>query len=189
MEAKESQYLNLFKEVCKKINSSLDLGDVLTSITENAALILGVKGCAIFLLDAKNSRLKMSASHGLSAAYIAKGPVDAEKSIVETLSGRQVLVPDATDDRRMQYPAAARKEGIVSVLSTPMLIRDKIIGVLRIYASERRDFSDIERQFIAGLAEIGSIGIENARMYHHLKSDHEKLINDVHQWFDYGNVN
>jgi len=34
----------------------------------------------------------------------------------------------------------------------------------------------------------GSIGIENARMYIILKADHEKLIYDVHQWFDYGRM-
>jgi hypothetical protein len=46
--------------------------------------------------------------------------------------------------------------------------------------------SDVENEFITGLAEIGSIGIENARLYSHMKADHEKLISDVHQWFDFG---
>jgi hypothetical protein len=47
-------------------------------------------------------------------------------------------------------------------------------------------FSELENEFISGLAEIGSIGIENARMYSHIKADHEKLIFDIHQWFDFG---
>lgn len=186
METKETAYLKLFKDVAAKINSSLDIADVLASMAEGTVKTMKVKGCAIFLLDWKEKTLRLSASAGLSEAFLNKGPVDAEKSIKETLRGRRVLVRDAANDDRVQYPDALRKEGVASILSVPISTRQKIIGVLRVYAAEPRDFSEMEYQFIEGLAEIGGIGIENARMYQHLKSDYERLMNDVHQWFDYG---
>ena len=189
MPVQEIQFLKLFKDVCKKINSSLDIKEVLNSITENTVGTLKVKGCTIFLLDQIEKKLKISSSDGLSEAYLNKGPVDSEKSIVETLSGKWVLITNATNDDRIQYPKEAKKEGIITILSVPMSVKEKIIGVLRIYTSEPREFSDVEKEFISGLAEIGSIGIENARMYTILKSDHEKLIHDVHKWFDYGEAN
>lgn len=188
MPANELEYLKLFKQLCKKINASLAIGEVLQSITDNAVKMLFVKGCTVFLLDKKRKKLSVSSSCGLSEAYINKGPVDAEKSIVETLSGKWVLVSDAQNDDRIQYAQEALKEGIASILSVPMLVKGNVIGVLRIYTPEPRIFSDLEREFISGLAEIGSIGIENARMYSHLKADHEKLISDVHQWFEFGAV-
>ena len=188
MPVKEIRFLKLFKDVCKAINSSLNIKEVLNSITENTVNILNIKGCTIFLLDQVEKKLRISSSNGLSEAYLNKGPVDSEKSIVETLSGKWVLVPDATNDERIQYPKEAKKEGIISILSVPMSVKMKIIGVLRIYTSESRIFTDVEKEFISGLSEIGSIGIENARMYTILKADHEKLIYDVHQWFDYGRM-
>lgn len=189
MSAQEIQYLTLFKDLCKKINSSLEISEVLKSISKTTVKILAVKGCTIYLLDEVNKTLKISSSYGLSDTYINKGAVDSEKSIVETLGGKWVLVPDATNDHRIQYPEDAKKEGIASILSVPMSVKDKIIGVLRIYTSEQRGFSDVEAEFITGLAEIGSIGIENARMYSLLKSDHEKLMKEVHQWFEFGSTN
>lgn len=186
MNATELQYLKMFRNVCKSINSSLNFGEVLTSITETTTRMLHVKGCAIFLLDEKQKRLNLSASYGLSEAYRGKGPIDAEQSIAECLSGKQVLVAYASDDPRIQYGEEAKREGIVSILSVPLSVKEKIIGVLRIYTSNPKAFSDIEREFISGLAEIGSIGIENARMHHHLQADHEKLLRDVHQWFEFG---
>lgn len=188
MPVQEIRFLKLFKDVCKKINSSLDIREVLNSITENTVKTLNLKGCTIFLLDQMEKKLKISSSDGLSEAYLNKGPVDSEKSIVETLSGKWVLIPDATNDYRIQYPVEAKKEGIITILSVPMSVKEKIIGVLRIYTSEPREFSEIEKEFISGLAEIGCIGIENARMYTILKADHEKLIYDGHQWFDYGRM-
>lgn len=182
----ELKYLKLFKEITKKINSSLNIGDVLRSITENIVKTLDVKGCAIFLLDKSKSRLINSSSYGLSEGYLNKGPIDSEISIVETLRGKWVLISNAQTDQKIQYREEAKKEGILSIFSGPMMVKGTIIGVIRIYASKPLNLSDAENELITGLAEIGSIGIENARLFSHIKADHEKLINDVHQWFDFG---
>ncbi len=40
--------------------------------------------------------------------------------------------------------------------------------------------------FIKALADMGCIAIDNARMYDHLKTEHEKLIDETHRWFEYG---
>ncbi len=186
MQTQDIQYLQTFKDVCKKINSSLDIGDVLSAITENTVKMLQVKGCTIFLLDRERKKLRVGSSYGLSDAYINKGPVDSEKSIVDSLNGQWVMISNAVSDSRIQYQDEAGEEGIASILSVPLSVKGTIIGVLRIYTSQPRDFSDIENEFISGLAQIGSIGLENARIHDHLKSEHEKLIYDVHQWFDYG---
>lgn len=188
MGGKELEYLKLFKGVCKQINASLNLQEVLDSITESAALILGAKGCGIFLLDPANNRLYLSTSYGLSRGYIDKGPLDAEKSMAECLGGKTVLVRDAANDSRVQYREAARQEGVASILSVPISVRDRIIGVLRIYTAKPAEFSEFENEFISGLAEIGGIGIENARMYRHLKGDYDRLVSDVTQWFDFGTM-
>ena len=186
MPNQELKYLKLFKEISKKINSSRDIGDILKSITENIVKTLDVKGCAIFLLDKSQKRLLYSSSYGLSEAYVNKGPIDSEKSIVETLRGKWVLISNTQTDQNIQYREEAKREGILSILSGPMSVKGTVIGVIRIYTSQPLNLSDVENEFITGLAEIGSIGIENARLYSHIKADHEKLISDVHQWFDFG---
>ncbi len=188
MQNKEIYYFKLFRDVCRTINSTLNLKEVLNLIAENIVKVLDIKACAIFLLDKPQKRLDVGASYGLSETYLNKGPVDAEKSIVESLQGNFVLVHDATKDPRTQYPKENEKEGIASILSVPISVKGNVIGVLRIYTSQPRNFSEEENEFIAALAEMGGIAIENARMFHHLKSNHEKLINEVHEWFDFGKV-
>jgi len=188
MQKEELRYFELFRDVCKVINSSLDLKEVLILITENIVKLINVKACTIFLLDKSRNKLDVSASYGLSEAYLRKGPLDADKSIAETLDGKIVLILDTSNDSRVQYPEEAKREGIVSVLSVPMTVKGQILGVLRIYTSEQRDFSDDEYKLISGLADIGGIAIDNARMYHHLKADHESLIADTHRWFEFGKM-
>jgi GAF domain-containing protein len=164
----------------------LDLKEVLILITENIVKLINVKACTIFLLDKSGNKLDVSASYGLSESYLRKGPLDADKSIAETLDGQIVLILDTSNDSRVQYPEEAKREGIASVLSVPITVKGQIIGVFRIYTSEQRNFSDDEYELISGLADMGGIAIDNARMYDHLKAEHENLIDETHRWFEYG---
>ena len=188
MEQTDTNYFHLFRNVCMCINATLNLKECLDLIAVNVTKALQVKACALFLLDRTQNRLDVSASYGLSEAYLNKGPVDAEKSIQESLHGVPILVLDATHDNRIQYPREAAQEGIASIFSVPIPVKGAVIGVLRIYTARPRTFCDNERAFIFGLAEMSGIAIENARMYDHLRSNYENLMNDVHRWFDFGSV-
>ena len=74
MQNKDFQYFKLFRDVCKIINSSLDLKEVLNLITKNVGHVLDVKACTVFILDRKRNVLEVSATHGLSEAYLKKRP-------------------------------------------------------------------------------------------------------------------
>ena len=181
-----AQYFKSFRDVSTLISKSLDLKEILDSITENVARSLITKACAIFLLSKAENRLKLQSSYGLSDAYLNKGPIDAEKSICGCLTGKPLLVLDATTDSRIQYRTEAEKEGIASILSVPISVKGQIIGCLRIYTAKPHEFTENETEFIFGITEMGGIAIENAIMYEQLKSEHQKLIDDAHRWFEFG---
>ena len=184
METKDMKYFKLFRNVCKTINSSLNLKEVLDLITKNVVNVLKVKACTVFLLDRERERLEVSATCGLSDTYLKKGTLNADKSIAESLDGKSVLVYDATKDSRIQYPEEAKREGIAAILSVPIPVKGKVIGVLRIYTSQSRKFSDDEIEFVSGLAEMGGIAIVNAKMYKKLKEDSQSLMEDTWEWFE-----
>jgi signal transduction histidine kinase len=65
------------------------------------------------------------------------------------------------------------KEGLVSVLSYPLKGREKVIGTLRLYTGERREFSQEEMALLSALAGQGAIFIENAKIYDALEKQDE----------------
>jgi len=183
-----AQYFKSFRDVSTLISKSLNLKEVLDSITRNLARSLITKGCAIYLLSKVENRLNLQSSYGLSDEYLNKGVIDAEKSIAGCLDGNPVFVRDVTTDPRIQYGAEAEKEGVASTFSVPISAKGQIIGVLRIYTAKPHEFTQNETEFIFGITEMGGIAIENANMYDRLKGEHEKLIHDTHRWFEYGNT-
>ncbi len=159
------QQLRLLNQVAKDITSTLGLEPRLGFICQSIIDIMGVKGVSIRMLDQKTNRLELACACGLSEAYIHKGPVDADKSLAKALEGGPHFVLDAYADPGLQYPEAARREGLVSVLSLPLKGRTKVIGTLRLYTGERRAFTQDEIDFLSALAAQGAISLENARNY------------------------
>lgn len=173
--SREKDYYHSLYEVAKVINSSLDPALVLDTIARQVTDALNLKACSIRLLDSKGEKLLMSASYGLSKGYVRKGAVEVGKSGLdqEALAGNSVTIKDASSDPRFQYPQKAKEEGICSLAVVPLMVEDKAIGVLRVYAGVCRDFPAEEIEFLTIIANLSAIAIENARLHHRLKLDKE----------------
>ncbi len=180
MNALPNTYFVPFLDIVKAISSTLSLEEVMGLLTRNIVAVIGVKASAIRLLNPRQRTLDLLASHGLSDSYIKKGPVDADRSLREAMQGKLVLVRDAAQDPRIQYHQQARDEGIGTILSVPLILKSRIIGVLRLYAADHREFTDEEVRFVQGLVDVGAIAIENARMYETLRMDYESVMGDLH---------
>jgi signal transduction protein with GAF and PtsI domain len=176
MKPEEERYFDSFREVVKAVNSTLDLQEVLGLLVNNVTQVMDLKGSAIRLLDPSKRTLELVASHGLSKKYLNKGPVDADQSIADAMEGKTISVYNVIEDPRAQYPKEAQDEGIASIVSLPLRIKGGIIGVMRLYTPEPREFSQEEINSAEALAEMGAIAIENARMYEKIKRDYETLM-------------
>jgi signal transduction protein with GAF and PtsI domain len=184
-EAERDRYRTLY-QIAKLINSSLNVDKVLTAIVGQTAKAMQAKACAIRLLSADGARLFMSATYGLSDEYLRKGPIEVTKSAIdqEALKGNPVILADAQTDDRLQYPAKVRAEGIASMLVVPLLARERIIGVMRIYTAEPREFDEGEIEFLQAIANLGALALENARLYQALKTDYEFFSDFHYRLFD-----
>ena len=182
---RELQFLKGLLEVSKAVNSALDVKKVLQLLVKTAVNALDIKAAAVRLLDEKRLRMELVASYGLSDRYITKGPVGTDKSITEAMMGKAVSIYDVASDDRATYPKESLEEGIKSILSVPITLKGNVIGVMRIYTSEPRDFSEDEITFISSLAEQAALAMENARMYQKLKGEYEELMGDIYSFTGY----
>ena len=137
-------------------------------------------------LSSFRTTLLASAAWGLSKGYLRKGPIEIAKSGLdrEVLAGNVVHIQDVATDPPLQYPEAARAEGLVSILVLPLLVDGKAIGSLRVYSAVARNFTEEEVEFAGAIANLSAIAIENARMHQALKTDYELLTaynNTIHE--------
>ncbi len=178
-----------FKALCSlvsTVNSSLSPDVVYAKIVEEAAKTMNVKASTMRLLDPTRKLLLATASYGLSTGYMRKGPVEVEKSGLdsEVLAGKTIALQDATIDGRFQYPEQAKSEGLISVISVPLKLNQEVIGLLRVYASETREFSEQEVEFLEAVAQVSAIAINNARIYAELKQNYDLQKEYAYQLFE-----
>ncbi len=157
------------------ISSSQDQDDLTSHIVHSLKQALDLKGCALLLWDRKSDELVLAASSGLSKRYLSKGPLSARRSIAASLKEGPVAIFDVEDDPRLQYPVEAKVEGISSILSVPVILRGKALGVLRLYSAEPWEFSEPDIIFAQAVAEIVALVLDNVRLYRGLKSSIETL--------------
>jgi len=180
-ETKERYYQSLY-QIAAALNSAHAPDSVLRLIARNITKALRVKGCSLMLLTPDKKLLLHTVADGLSDWYFRKGPVSADKSISEALKGKPIAIMDATRDERIQYREQAEEEGIVSILSVPMNLRDQIIGVVRVYSAEMRQFTMDDIYFVSAVANLGAIALENARLYEAVQKDYATFRQEMLEW-------
>ncbi len=148
-------------------------------MTEGLVNALRIKAASIRLLDEEKLTVKLVASFGLSEQYLNKGPILADKNIARALKGETIYIKDVSSDQGIQYRKEKEKEGIVSMLYVPIKSQDKIIGVLNIYSSWAREFTEDEIMLVTALAYQGGLAISNAGMYMMLQEDIKDLKDNI----------
>ncbi len=176
----------LFLELASKINSSLDIKQVIEYLTEETCKALGMKGATIRLVNSDTGEQELVAAYGLSQAFLNKGKVSSDKSITAALNGETVVIPDVAADKRLQYPAETAKEGVRSMLCVPIKSREEVIGVLRLFSGTKRHFPEDVIMMVNALAHTGALAIQNASMFLKLQEDKNDLEKDIwshRSWF------
>lgn len=182
MEEFEKAYYHSLYQLAATLNSARSPQSILRSIVEDVAKAMAAKGCSLLLLTPNKEALLRTAAYGLSDWYVRLGPVSADKSMSETLEGKSVSVLDATTDERVQFRKQVKEEGIASILSVPVKLREEVVGVLRVYTSEPRHFTDADVNFACAAANFGAIALESARFYQTLEKDYNDFREGLLQW-------
>jgi signal transduction protein with GAF and PtsI domain len=154
-------YLQHFRAISHAISTYEDLNVLTNHLAEGTSRRFKAKGCSIMLLDDRDNQLYPISSYGLSEEYLYKGPILMDDKHSAIRKGEPVFVEDMQNDPRVQYPEAAVKEGIISMLSIPVKCREAIIGVIRIYHGEPRKIHDEDIETLCVMSEHLGLVIEN----------------------------
>jgi GAF domain-containing protein len=175
MEKKRTINYETLLKVTGAITATRDPEEVVLLTVESVKTALDVKGCALFLVNRKTDELQLAAAYGLSDEYLNKGPVSAMRSIAQSLEEGPVAIYDVSDDPRIQYPEAAQKEGIASILSVPIKIHDRVIGALRVYTARHWEATLEDVNLVQAVAQIAGMAIDMCRLNKGLKNSIEVL--------------
>lgn len=171
--------LDIIKIVNQAVLESDNLELMSTHLTQLLVTTLGVKGCAIFVLNPETEELEILASFGLSVSYLQKGPLLSGRSIRDTLKGAAIVIPDTSATDLLQYPEKVKQEGIQAIVSLPIQFKRNIIGELRIYHHTVWELSGPDTELLQCLADIIGLALSYVRVQKAFLAVKES-VDDVH---------
>jgi signal transduction protein with GAF and PtsI domain len=163
---RKARQLDTLSLVSETVVSNRVIEDVMQLIVTMTAQMMQSKICSIMLLDHPTGELRIVATQSLSEQYRLKPNL----KIGQSISGRAVqerrpiIVPNVIYDRNYMYPDMAKKEGLCSLLSIPMMIREKAVGVINSYTSTPHMFTTDEVKLMQAIANQAAIAIEHTTL-------------------------
>jgi signal transduction histidine kinase len=88
---------------------------------------------------------------------------------------KPLQVENVQTSSRYQHVEIARKEGLISLLSVPLVFKPHAIGTLNVYTSMPHSFSNEEIRILSAFAELSAIALEKARLYERVVDVEEQL--------------
>ena len=161
-------------EVIHKAGASLNLQEVLDTITGITVQVTGVRGCSIKLWDPDSGTMRVR-----SMAGIAREAADLSIDVAENLyhrslmEGNAVLVEDALEE---DFPEV--DDDTESLICVPLRREQHVLGALCVYGERGRSLSHEQISLFATLGDLISLSIANASVYENLKR-----LDDAKTWF------
>lgn len=150
-----------FRKICRAIATYEDLDVLFKHLVEVISRAFDIKGCSLLLYDEREKQLFHVSSFGISQEYLSKGPLFMDDKDPAFVNCKPVFVEDMQNDPQVQYPQAAVKEGLVSLLSLPLVTREAVIGLIRLYHCDYWALHDEDLDLLCVMQRLLAVVIEN----------------------------
>lgn len=165
---RRNRELAILHRVSQAFNSSLDLDQVIKNSVEEVRRLLGAIGHSIWLIDEDTNELVCQTSIGPKSEEVRGWRLQLGQGLAGWVAqtGKSALVQDTRLHERY-FTGVEEQTGIqlLSVLTVPLRIKDRVIGVIQIVDTEANRFDPADLNLLEPLAVSAAIAIENARLY------------------------
>jgi signal transduction histidine kinase len=170
------RFYDVFRSISTLVHSITSVDEVLELVVWKTTDVLDGKGAILRILNLETGEADLFASYGLGEKYLSKDPVSSRKMITDLCRlNKVVIIENIATDSRVKNKKELKEDGIQMILDVPLILRTDMLGIIRIYFSEPREFLDEELSFVGAVAETCACAIDKATMIEEQKSQYDQL--------------
>ena len=179
----ERQYrtIRTLSRVSNEFASILDIDELLSKVASSVRGLINYDAFSILLVDVAQQALR----HRFSIRYdqrvnLDNIPVGKGITGAAATSREVVRVHDTTTDARY----IASHPGIRSEIAVPLIVQDRVIGVLNLESERIGYFTEDHARTLSLLAPSVAIAVENARLYNEIGERERRMQEDLKAAFE-----
>ena len=171
-------------EINELINSDFsDLESVLARIVESAMRLIEGSASSLLLVNPETDKLYFKIALGAKGSKVKSFSLDMGEGIAGWVAkhNRSLIVNDTEEDpRHMRAISAKIGYHASSILAVPMRNKDQCAGVIEILnKNNHKPFTEEDRQWLEIFANQAVIALQNARAFQRVRSQVERLSDQV----------
>ncbi|MDP1808408.1 MAG: GAF domain-containing protein, partial [Actinomycetota bacterium] len=161
--------LQSINKMFRHIEHFLDLDKLLQEIVDEAIMVTRADGGSIMLTADDGRTLTVKTARNLNSPVSLNAKVRAGEGIAGTVAKTlQPLIVNGSED--VAFQSDLKREGIASVISVPMIVEDKLVGVLNINRKKHRaEFSEENLTIMSAFAAQAAEAIMKAGHYREIE--------------------
>ena len=177
----QANTLSLLYDVSREITSILDREELLRRVARRVKKLVNYHVFSVMLWDEKTQHLESAFSMRYGDAIPTRMRVPLHQGLTGAAASerRSVRVADTQADPRFLGCEVETGVAVRSELVVPLLMQDRLIGVLDLESADTHAFTAEHERMLATLASYIAIALENARLYEEARKTERRLHEDL----------
>jgi len=179
----KARQLETLITIGQSLVSKLEEQELFDTVTREARQIMNVRLCALYLHDSARgtARLVSVSSPGTpppaGATPLPQGDLPLEHCLIASVlhARRQIEFHNIQSPEYADVIDVPRQESLHSLLAAPLLFENEAIGVLGVFTEKPHRFNNDEKRLLGALASLGTVAIQNSRLYTRVFQSEESL--------------
>jgi len=147
--------------------TKLDPQELFDTLTREACRMLQARACALYLHDAASATIRFAALSNREPTSLPADALPLDSCLVAAAvhTRRQTWFADIQSPEFRELADLPVDASLCSLLATPMLFEGEVLGVVAVFTDHTHRFDNDEKRVCAALASLGSVALQNARLY------------------------
>jgi sigma-B regulation protein RsbU (phosphoserine phosphatase) len=174
---RQNRTLRVLAHLSQEFSSILEIDELLTKIAVTVRALINFDSFSIFLVDEDSRLLRCRFSQRYDQKTTTQN-IEMGKGLTGAAaqSKQVVRVGDVTQDARY----IATESDIRSEVAVPLILRDRVIGVMDLESERLSFFTDDHVRALSLLAPQIATSVENARLYGEIAQRERLMEQDLH---------
>jgi len=146
--------LNFLVRLAQAAASTQRPDELLELIIRETTSAIGTDVCSLYLLVQPGRELLLTATNGLNENMVGKVKMKVGEGITGWVadSGRPAVVPDVSKEPHWKWVPGLDEDRFHSMASVPIEAGPRLVGVLNVQSTERREFNSGDIDFLRAIA-------------------------------------
>ncbi len=175
----QAKTLTLLYDISRELTSILDRETLLRRIAERVKKLVNYHVFTVMLWNEMTEMLEGVFAMHYEDTIPARFRVKLGEGITGTAAEtrKAIMIPDVRLDPR--YIHCETSQGVRSELVVPLLLQDRMIGVLDLESAEPNSFTPEHERLLTTLSAFIAIALENSRLYEEARKNEQRLLAEL----------